>query len=358
MAKSEPFNPQTLAQAVQAQGESTLETRQKLDQLLPRQVIPAAGGILAIRHVLGWPFVPQEDFAFVLHLLNGFSGHEAGTLNVVEKILRPGDNVIDIGAYIGLLTIPMCRLVGPQGRVYAVEPLPRTAECLRRALISNDLAKRCDILIAAASDANGQTDFYLSANSMMGSLVPERDDQQAVVDREIPLDEWMPPSIPTALIKLDVGGTELRALAGKRRIVAQDQGPCLIAELGPAHLEKVGVELSDWFDAFAAAGFDHRFVIDEATGALSAVDLCCTGERADKEHPVRQRHEPSCGLADRRHHVVLTIHDLAGKLRPWPISPNRRMPVWGFQLRMPGRMMRTPGPSGGPGRAMPRILGH
>jgi len=44
--------------------------------------------------------------------------------------LRPGDTAIDIGACIGDTTVPMARIVGEEGRVFAFEPNPVAFACL------------------------------------------------------------------------------------------------------------------------------------------------------------------------------------------------------------------------------------
>lgn len=45
--------------------------------------------------------------------------------------LKPGDVVLDVGANIGSFTLLASRLVGPKGRVVAVEPAPDNVNCLR-----------------------------------------------------------------------------------------------------------------------------------------------------------------------------------------------------------------------------------
>ena len=48
----------------------------------------------------------------------------------LEKYVRPGDWVVDIGANIGHYTLRMSRRVGPAGRVLAFEPMLQTFELL------------------------------------------------------------------------------------------------------------------------------------------------------------------------------------------------------------------------------------
>src|SRR5690606_2608363 len=38
------------------------------------------------------------------------------------RLIRPGDTILDIGANIGALTLPLARMTGPGGKVYAFEP--------------------------------------------------------------------------------------------------------------------------------------------------------------------------------------------------------------------------------------------
>ena len=43
-------------------------------------------------------------------------------LELFPKYVRPGSTVVDAGAHIGVHTVPLARLVGAKGRVYAFEP--------------------------------------------------------------------------------------------------------------------------------------------------------------------------------------------------------------------------------------------
>lgn len=254
------------------------DVRMRYDMLHKRQMLPLDGGMLAMRHMIGWLIVPQEDFATVVHLSDGVSGHEYGTTEVMRRIVRPGDTVIDLGAHIGLHTIPLGRSVGPNGRVIAVEPMPRTAECLSRALVCNGLFNRCDVVVAAAGDVNGASFFYLGGNSMLGSLYPVVDDHKRIEVREIRLDDYVGEDVRIALVKIDVEGAEIKALDGMRGLIGRNPDIVLIAEYGRTHLERVGINPEDWFAAFAEAGLAAAFMIDEATGSLSEVDLARMSE--------------------------------------------------------------------------------
>jgi Met-10+ like-protein len=49
---------------------------------------------------------------------------------LVKELIAPGDVVLDIGANLGWFSRFLARLVGPEGKVYAFEPIPQTYEFL------------------------------------------------------------------------------------------------------------------------------------------------------------------------------------------------------------------------------------
>lgn len=57
---------------------------------------------------------------------------------ILKTTLRTGDEFIDVGANIGLLTILGSRLVGREGKVLAVEPQPKVITCLEEAIDKNE----------------------------------------------------------------------------------------------------------------------------------------------------------------------------------------------------------------------------
>lgn len=65
--------------------------------------------------------------------------------------LRPGMTAIDIGANLGVYSLPIARLVGPNGRVFSYEPASEPRSLLARSRELNAVGN-LDILAAALSD--------------------------------------------------------------------------------------------------------------------------------------------------------------------------------------------------------------
>src|SRR5437899_1542781 len=58
------------------------------------------------------------------------SGYEPETFDVLARYIEPGQVVCDIGANEGIFTAYMGKLVGPEGKVLAVEPQSRLRDVL------------------------------------------------------------------------------------------------------------------------------------------------------------------------------------------------------------------------------------
>lgn len=69
------------------------------------------------------------------------------------RIVKEGDFVIDIGAFVGFYTKPLSLLVGPSGSVWSIEPVPQTFEILSYAIGKLGL-KNVDVFNCAISDAD------------------------------------------------------------------------------------------------------------------------------------------------------------------------------------------------------------
>jgi FkbM family methyltransferase len=64
----------------------------------------------------------------------GLLGKEYEDVYFLKKIIRPGDYCADIGAHLGYFTIELSRLVGANGKVFAVEPITAFHHVLERLL--------------------------------------------------------------------------------------------------------------------------------------------------------------------------------------------------------------------------------
>lgn len=132
--------------------------------------------------------------------------------------LRPGTTVWDIGANVGLYTLPSARAVGPEGSVVAFEPMPRNLHFLRRHLALNGLG-RVAVCDAGVSDAAGT--LRMAEGDSPSEFHVDPGGSWEV--RAVTLDEWLCESglPPPDVVKIDVEGSDDAVLRGGVRSLAK-----------------------------------------------------------------------------------------------------------------------------------------
>jgi FkbM family methyltransferase len=183
-----------------------------------------------------------------------------------EKMLRPGDCVIDVGANIGVLSLAASRLVTEHGHVYAVEAHPLTASKLRRNI---ELNSRQNITVFQVA---------LGERAGMVQFADRRDDdsQNAVVFDEnksiklpmLRLDDLPIQTGEIALVKIDTEGYEKFVLAGAKKTLERTR--CVYFEAYELLFRRFGYSFTDLTAIFAKFDFEvYRFT---PPGLLNRVD--------------------------------------------------------------------------------------
>lgn len=145
--------------------------------------------------------------------------YESDNLNVLISALRPNSTMIDIGANIGLVSIPLLH-AQPTLRVLSVEPSPNTQTCLQRTIAGSVYRDRWSAIPIAVGDQEGAVEFYY-ADAALAVYDGLQDTHRAgptnrltvpmtTVDRI-----WTDAGRPdVCAIKIDIEGGEATALRG------------------------------------------------------------------------------------------------------------------------------------------------
>lgn len=99
-------------------------------------LLPAHLGLVVTRY--GPMIFPKGDI-WVGRSLGLYGEYSAGETDLFRQILKAGDVVVEAGANIGGLTIPLARLVGTQGRVLAFEAQRSIHSVLTTNIVLNGL---------------------------------------------------------------------------------------------------------------------------------------------------------------------------------------------------------------------------
>jgi FkbM family methyltransferase len=146
----------------------------------------------------GWMLFSGPYIGKCFELYGQYSESE---ISIMRAFLVEGATVIDVGANIGDLTIPLAKTVGPSGRVYAIESHPESFNVLCANLALNALSNTKPInAFVATSDK-------VSTGGVWGEFayVGEKWKTQFIALDALELDAC-------DLIKVDVDGKELEVL--------------------------------------------------------------------------------------------------------------------------------------------------
>jgi FkbM family methyltransferase len=152
---------------------------------------------------------------------------------VCSRLLRPGDQVFDVGANIGLVTMYAARIVGPAGHVDAFEPQPDLAANISRSAALNGFTN-VTVHPIALSDGSGRMTLTVPFdNSGAAALRSDSDTvgRRLEVDVHNTAEYIMALGRPRArLFKLDVEGHEAAVLTGAASYLEQHGPDAIIFE--------------------------------------------------------------------------------------------------------------------------------
>ena len=170
----------------------------------------------------------------------------------LEKLVKPGMTVLDVGANIGDVTLHLAKLVGPTGRVHAFEPVPDVRARLTEHVDTNTLNTTVTVHAEALSDRDGTMTFSAAdaggRNQGQGSLVNQERDTAAVnltvetrtldgLVQELGLER-------IDLVKLDIQGGETSMLQGAEETLRRLR-PVILMEVEPEDLACLGRDSRD-----------------------------------------------------------------------------------------------------------------
>jgi FkbM family methyltransferase len=195
------------------------------------------GGHTTLSRVLGRykMFLDTRDRGFGAHvMLDGY--WEMWLTQFIARLVAPGMHVADIGANFGYYSLLMADLVGPAGRLLAVEPNPPVADTLKRTLELNGFASRSTVVAAAAGSGEGEGRLMVPVgepkNAALVSRAAPNDDGSLVAVPIHSLDMLLRDFPRVDFLKIDAEGAEEDIILGLGQVIERWR-PRIVLEFNP-----------------------------------------------------------------------------------------------------------------------------
>ncbi len=188
-----------------------------------------------------------------LHITRNNGVYEPLETGVVQHNVKEGDVVVDAGANIGYYTLLLARLVGPQGKVIAIEPDPDNFALLKKNVQANGY-RNVTLIQKAISDGEGTVKLYRSIRSTAQHSLAASNQGDPYVEVELGrLDDLVPG--PIDFMKMDVEGAEVGAIKGARELFSRSPHLKIMTEYNPRALDDFGVQPEEYLRLLAQYGF-------------------------------------------------------------------------------------------------------
>jgi len=191
----------------------------------------------------------------------------------IHSRLQPGDTFIDVGANVGHFSLLAAPLVGPSGRVVAIDASPQFAAALTLTAAANDY-RNIRVVDSAVSATTGELCFYIKDHNNLGgttSVRPRNEPSPSFRAAAASLPDLLSATeLETArVIKIDVEGAEADVVDGLLPYLGTLRRDAEIAiEISPNRLARQGRTAAEVIAALSAAGF-HCYRINNSYAARS-----------------------------------------------------------------------------------------
>lgn len=199
------------------------------------------------------------------HYLDNNQAPEPELIHVLFRALKPGDLAVDAGANVGFFTIIMSKLVGPTGKVIAIEPDRRNVDVLRKNLDINDCFN-VEIVERPLSDTEEHGPFFENVENGQSSLHYKPAEARTRFQTTTTLDAVLATQrfvLPT-LLKMDIEGSETDAVRGIGGVNCDI--PYIVSEINPEALQRADSSPEELVELMRERGYTSFQI--HADGAL------------------------------------------------------------------------------------------
>lgn len=229
-------------------------------------------------------FLYKNAFAIYNPLYSQFkTRQDTFEIELLEKNIKPGDTVLDIGANIGFYAKLLSKKVGSTGKVHCFEPDEKNFLHLKKN--TNGLSNVV-LLNKAVGPKTETIKIYTSKelNVDHRTYKPEEFEKEIEIEA-VSIDGYLATlqNAKVDVIKMDIQGFEMQAIKGMTNVLEQNPAVKIISEFWPYGLKMAGSSVSDYFNYLINKGFNCYLLEKKTLRKLDAA-FVKTLESLGKEH--------------------------------------------------------------------------
>jgi FkbM family methyltransferase len=229
---------------------------QRAASSFPQQLVPSS--VTDIATEVGRLYMHAGD-RVMTPLIRETGQWEPGETAFLRRTLKEGHTFVDVGANVGYFSVLASALVGPMGRVVAVEPEQRNLALLKANLWRN----RCGNAIVLPIAAHRETGF-----------LPLRPDEKNRGNHQVGRTRGASALVPCArlddllaslridAIKVDTQGTDHDVIAGLSALVRPSTRTTIMCEFWIDGMEQRGLDPSEVAGEYKQLGFELALLTD------------------------------------------------------------------------------------------------
>ena len=175
-------------------------------------------------------------------------------LNLIRSVIKPGNNVLDIGANIGFYSKILSKITGNKGKVIAFEP-----DSTNYRYLKNNIKgfKNITPVAKAVSENSDKIKIYTSNFLNVDHRTYPVDDYNEVIEIDATsIDDYVKGEFKVDFIKMDIQGYESSALKGMINTLNANSQIKILTEFWPYGLNKAGVLVKDFIKQIEELGLN------------------------------------------------------------------------------------------------------
>ncbi len=224
-------------------------------------------------------------------LMNGT--WEPAIASLFQRLIKPGMNVLEVGANLGFHTLLAAQQCGSEGHIWAFEGHPGTHQLLKRNIYTNGYFLFAETVPKLAHDHIGEVEFNICEGLPGSSSIGTFDDASQTRMEELgvqtrtisvpttTVDAELPPDVKIDVVKIDAEGSEPFVLAGMDGIIKRNPDIVMIVEFYPRNFNMTQTDPAAFLEKLQSYGFILRHI--EHSGAVSPISAKELLERRSSE---------------------------------------------------------------------------